>query len=52
MGTISSFPAVDPIPIPAPIWLVKLLHIVTLSLHFIRPAVIQTKGRGFSIMRW
>ena len=35
MGTISSFPAVDPIPIPAPIWLVKLLHIVTLSLHFV-----------------
>ncbi len=29
------FPAVDPIPIPAPIWLVKLLHIVTLSLHFV-----------------
>jgi len=35
MGTNSSFPAVDPIPIPAPIWLVKLLHIVTLSLHFV-----------------
>jgi hypothetical protein len=35
MGTISSFPAVDPIPIPAPIWLLKLLHIVTLSLHFV-----------------
>jgi len=30
-----SFPAVDPIPIPAPIWLLKLLHIVTLSLHFV-----------------
>jgi hypothetical protein len=28
------FPAVDPIPLPAPIWLIKLLHIVTLSLHF------------------
>lgn len=28
------FPAVDPIPLPAPIWLFKLLHIVTLSLHF------------------
>ena len=35
MGTISTFPAVDTIPIPAPIWLIKLLHIVTLSLHFV-----------------
>ncbi len=30
-----SFPAVDPIPLPAPIWLLKLLHIVTLALHFV-----------------
>ena len=30
-----AFPAVDPIPLPAPIWLLKLLHIVTLSLHFV-----------------
>jgi hypothetical protein len=30
-----NFPAVDPIPLPAPIWLLKLLHIVTLSLHFV-----------------
>ena len=29
------FPAVDPIPLPAPLWLFKLLHIVTLSLHFV-----------------
>jgi hypothetical protein len=29
------YPAVDPIPLPAPIWLFKLLHIVTLSLHFV-----------------
>jgi len=29
-----SFPAVDPIPLPAPVWLFKLLNIVTLSLHF------------------
>lgn len=28
------FPAVDPIPLPAPIWLFKLLHVVTLALHF------------------
>lgn len=29
------YPAVDPIPLPAPLWLFKLLHIVTLSLHFV-----------------
>jgi hypothetical protein len=29
------FPAVDPIPLPAPIWLLKLLHIVTLAVHFV-----------------
>ena len=28
------FPTVDPIPLPAPVWLFKLLHIVTLLLHF------------------
>lgn len=32
---MQSFPAVDPIPLPAPIWLLKLLHIVTLGLHFV-----------------
>jgi hypothetical protein len=32
---MQSFPAVDPIPLPAPIWLFKLLHIVTLALHFV-----------------
>ena len=30
-----SYPAVDPIPLPAPVWLLKLLHIVTLALHFV-----------------
>jgi hypothetical protein len=30
-----AFPAVDPIPLPAPIWLLKLLHVVTLALHFL-----------------
>lgn len=29
------FPQVDPIPLPAPVWLFKVLHIVTLALHFI-----------------
>lgn len=28
-------PNVDPIPIPAPVWLFKLLHVVTLILHFV-----------------
>ncbi len=32
---MNPFPAVDPIPLPAPVWLLKLLHIVTLSLHFV-----------------
>lgn len=27
-------PALDPIPLPAPVWLFKLLHAVTLALHF------------------
>lgn len=29
-----SFPAVDPIPLPAPVWLMKFLSHVTLALHF------------------
>jgi len=28
------FPRVDPIPLPAPVWLFKALHHLTLSLHF------------------
>ena len=28
-------PNVDPIPLPAPVWLFKVLHIVTLLLHFV-----------------
>ena len=32
---MNGFPNVDPIPLPAPIWLFKLLHIVTLALHFV-----------------
>jgi hypothetical protein len=32
---MSSYPAVDPIPLPAPVWLLKMLHIVTLALHFV-----------------
>lgn len=29
------FPATDPIPLPAPVWLFKVLHTATLSLHFL-----------------
>ena len=29
------FPSPDPIPLPAPVWLLKALHITTLSLHFV-----------------
>jgi hypothetical protein len=32
---MTQFPLVDPIPLPAPVWLFKLLHMVTLALHFI-----------------
>jgi hypothetical protein len=28
------FPSADPIPVPAPVWLMKLLSLVTLALHF------------------
>lgn len=32
---MSPFPAVDPIPLPAPVWLFKALSDVTLTLHFL-----------------
>ena len=32
---MSGIPAVDPIPLPAPVWLFKALHLLTLALHFI-----------------
>ncbi len=28
------FPVLDPIPLPAPVWLMKVLHLLTLALHF------------------
>lgn len=31
---MSPFPRVDPIPLPAPVWLFKALHHLTLALHF------------------
>lgn len=35
MLAILSFPSPDPIPLPAPVWLFKVLHGTVLSLHFI-----------------
>jgi len=32
---MTTLPAVDPIPLPAPVWLFKILHVLTLALHFI-----------------
>jgi hypothetical protein len=32
---MNMFPAVDPIPLPAPVWLFKALHVATLALHFV-----------------
>jgi len=29
------FPSLDPIPLPAPVWLLKTLHLLLLSLHFV-----------------
>lgn len=31
---MNSFPVADPIPLPAPVWLLKLLSLLTLGLHF------------------
>lgn len=45
-----AFPAVDPIPLPAPIWLFKLLHQVTLALHF--AAVELLLGGLFVALAW
>lgn len=33
VGSMPQFPAVDPIPLPAPVWLFKALHNLTLALH-------------------
>ena len=32
---MTTFPAIDPIPLPAPVWLFKILHVLTLALHFV-----------------
>mgnify|MGYP000909598894 CR=1 FL=1 len=32
---MGQFPAIDVIPLPAPVWLFKLLHVLLLTLHFV-----------------
>jgi hypothetical protein len=32
---MSVFPTIDPIPLPAPVWLFKTLHVLVLPLHFV-----------------
>ena len=32
---MNAFPLPDPIPLPAPVWLLKTLHLTTMSLHFV-----------------
>ena len=40
------YPSVDPIPLPAPVWLLKLLHVVTLSLHFVAVEMLLGRPAG------
>jgi len=43
------FPAVDPIPLPAPVWLFKTLHIFTLALHF---TAVEMMLGGIIVAAW
>jgi hypothetical protein len=43
------FPVEDPIPVPAPIWLLKILHTATLSLHFL---LLYFMIGGLIMMAW
>lgn len=43
------FPAVDVIPLPAPVWLFKVLHILTLALHFV---AMQMMLGGILVAAW
>ncbi len=43
------FPAIDPIPLPAPVWVFKALHAVTLALHF---AAVQCMVGGLILATW
>lgn len=43
------FPAVDPIPLPAPVWLFKALHVLTLALHF---TAVEVMLGGILVATW
>ncbi len=47
---MENFPAVDPIPLPAPVWIFKALHFLTTALHF--PAVHFMVGGLFWVVVW
>jgi hypothetical protein len=46
---MTAFPALDPIPLPAPVWLLKSLHIATWSLHII---AVQMLLGGLLVAAW
>ena len=43
------FPAVDPIPLPAPVWIFKVLSILTMALHFY---AVQMLLGGLLVAAW
>jgi len=43
------FPAVDPLPLPAPVWLFKALHNLTLALHF---TAVEMMLGGIIVAAW
>ena len=43
------FPAVDPIPLPAPVWLFKALHNLTMALHF---TAVEMMLGGILVAAW
>jgi hypothetical protein len=46
---MSAFPIIDPIPLPAPVWFFKTLHLLVLSLHFV---ALHTLLGGLLIGAW
>ncbi len=47
-----AFPVVDPIPLPAPVWLFKVLHILTLGLHFIAVEILLGGLAAALVLSW
>jgi hypothetical protein len=46
------FPQVDPIPLPAPVWLFKMLEMLTVSLHFLAVQLLVGGLACASIWAW